>query len=114
MLSAEIISGPLYSAFAGDPEMGELVEAFIDRVPARRRTLCELFAEGNWNELERTAHQLKGAGGSYGFDELTSAAARLEQVVKSRETLAVISQALEAVVICCDRCRAGGPDVIAR
>lgn len=114
MLSAEAISDPLYSIFGGDPEMGELVEAFIDRVPARRRTLCELFAEGNWNELERVAHQLKGAAGSYGFDMLTDVAARLEQVVKTRETHAVISQALEAVVICCDRCRAGAPDAIAR
>jgi len=55
--------------------MGELVEMFVDEMPERIALLGEALASGDRESLERTAHQMKGSAGSYGFDQLTPYAA---------------------------------------
>ncbi len=37
----------------------------------------------SFSDLQTLAHQLKGAGGGYGFAQITEAAGRLEQTLKS-------------------------------
>lgn len=67
-----------FSTFGRDPDLGELVEMFVEEMPGR---ICHLMTclEGNdWTELARSAHQIKGSAGSYGFDIVTPVAAKLE------------------------------------
>lgn len=70
---------PLVSELlASDPEFLPLVEAFVLGLGQR---LCDLLAaanEANWADMKSLAHQLKGAGGSYGFQQITQVAARIE------------------------------------
>jgi len=70
------------SVFADDPDMAEILAEFVATLPDRVAALEEHFETNNLAELLRLTHQLKGAGGGFGFDSLTAAAADLEQAVK--------------------------------
>jgi len=77
-------SSRIHSALADDEMMVELVSTFVAEIPNRLEVVQRSFDEGDLELLNRTAHQLKGALGSYGFRELTEPARRLE--ISSRET----------------------------
>ena len=77
---------PIRSQYEDDADMLDLVREFASDLPSRVRCLEELLAQGDFEELERMAHQLKGAGGGYGFPQITETAAALEQAVKSGGT----------------------------
>ena len=98
---------PVYSVFGDDPDLGELVEMFVGELPNRVSTLQTHAQDQDWESLRRVAHQLKGSGGSYGFDEISTYAARLEasckQISKEQQILAT----LEELVGLCSRVRAG-------
>jgi HPt (histidine-containing phosphotransfer) domain-containing protein len=74
---------PLISDLAQDPDMRELVEMFVDEMPARVRSLQHLWDSRDFESLKRLAHQLKGASGGYGFTVVGGAAGRLEQTIKA-------------------------------
>lgn len=96
----------LYSSLGTDPDMEELVEMFVDEMPERIAKLCGQYEAGNWSELQRLAHQLKGAAGSYGFDTITPFAARLEGSIRDGRTEVQIREALDDLVDLCRRARA--------
>jgi histidine phosphotransfer protein HptB len=99
----------LYSTFGTDPDLCEIVELFVEEMPSRIQTLVEQCNSGDWEGLRRTAHQLKGAAGSYGFEDISPAAARLERFLGGREPEKVIRNTLQQLVDICSRVRAGGP-----
>jgi histidine phosphotransfer protein HptB len=69
----------IHSSMAGDEVMSELVELFVNDIPDRIQALRGAFEARDSELLNRTAHQLKGAFGSYGFEALTEPAAQLEK-----------------------------------
>lgn len=79
----------VFSEFASDPEYRELLEMFAEALPERRRCLADSFRSGNAEELRVLAHQLKGAGGGFGFPELTCRAAELEAACREDKSQAV-------------------------
>lgn len=97
---------PLYSRFAADPDMSELANMFVEEMPARIRCLKELLESGDWQELGRFAHQLKGSAGGYGFDQLTPFAAKLEAAIRNGEAEATISADADELGDACGRVRA--------
>ena len=86
----------VYSIFADDPDMGELVEFFVEQVPERVKSFRQAFEADDVEELCRLAHQLKGASGSYGFCDLSPLAAKLESILKEAPPREEISIALDA------------------
>ncbi len=98
---------PVYSTFGDDPDLGELVEMFVEEMPDRVENLISQFDARNWGDLGRAAHQMKGAAGSYGFDVLTPCAARLEALVRGNEPEDQIKQGLDALTELCNRVRPG-------
>ncbi len=70
------------STYEDDPDMLEIVQEFAAELPDRVKTLEGCLEAGDLTELKTLAHQLKGAGGGYGFPPITEAAAQLEQVLK--------------------------------
>lgn len=72
-------AGPVLSEFADDPDFAELLELFAASVADWRRELPELFAAADFTSLKVRAHQIKGSAGGYGFPELSTRAAGLEQ-----------------------------------
>lgn len=71
-----------YEARPIGPEVRMLVPGFL---AARRREhlwMESCLAEEDYEQIARLGHRLKGSGGSFGFPELTSIGARLEQAAK--------------------------------
>jgi HPt (histidine-containing phosphotransfer) domain-containing protein len=74
-------------------------------MPDRINALDAQAKRRDWNQLAQTAHQLKGAAGSYGFDGITPYAARLEAALReSRQEDQILSALDELVMVglCCD------------
>lgn len=74
--------GSIRSAYENDPDMLEIVREFATELPARIAKLEAHLAAGELRELQTLAHQLKGAGGGYGFPQITELAASLEAALK--------------------------------
>lgn len=77
----------IYSKFAGDEEWQELLDEFVAELPKRVAALDTALSTEDQPTLARLVHQLKGACGSYGFDEITSIASELEGVLQERPTM---------------------------
>ncbi len=100
---------PLYSSLGDDPDLSEIVEMFVDEMPDRVTALQTQLKEADWESLRRTAHQLKGAAGSYGFDIISPCAARLEDAVRESEPEDQIRKAVDELANLCSRATAGIP-----
>lgn len=74
---------PVLSEFASDPDMTELIAMFVDEMPEKVRSLDALWQSRDLDSLKRVAHQLKGAGGGYGFSMVSTAAGKLEDILKT-------------------------------
>ncbi len=63
------------------------IALFVAKLPERVNQLSSLLQQRNLDELKRAVHQLKGAGGGYGFPKITEAAATAER--KAKEVMAL-------------------------
>ena len=99
----------VYSDLAADPELRELVDRFVQEMPDRISALDAQAKSRDWNRLAETAHQIKGAVGSYGFDQITPYAARLEAAAREARQEEQILAALDDLFSLCRRIRAGKP-----
>jgi HPt (histidine-containing phosphotransfer) domain-containing protein len=88
---------PVHSAFADDPDFRELLVEFAAAMPERREGLIGAYRASEYDLLRTRAHQLKGAGGGFGFPRLSEMAAALEQACVEREPVGIV-EALEQVV----------------
>jgi histidine phosphotransfer protein HptB len=99
----------LYSTLGADPDLSDLVDMFVDEMPERVANIMDLLNRADWEELRRTAHQLKGAAGSYGFEPISPLAGKLETTIKNNEPEENIRKATEDLVQLCNSARAGEP-----
>jgi HPt (histidine-containing phosphotransfer) domain-containing protein len=90
---------PLRSQFADDADFRELIEEFVAALPQRARLLAELRSNGSIEELARQAHQLKGAGGGYGFPEITAAGAELQEACREQSAAAIDERLAELLAL---------------
>jgi HPt (histidine-containing phosphotransfer) domain-containing protein len=88
----------LRSTFASDADMKQVLSEFITKLPDRVDQLAELLQRKNLEELRRTVHQLKGAGGGYGFPQITDAAAAAERRVKEEGAIEAITNDINALI----------------
>ncbi len=95
----------ILSIYEDDPDMLEIVREFVAELPNRVAALESHLANGDMPELQTLAHQLKGAGGGYGFPQITEVAAVLEQAVKEGVETSVVKERLASL---CDTLRAAG------
>lgn len=73
---------PILSSFEGDTGMMEIVREFVADLSDRAAQLEDAHESGEFEQLESLSHQLKGAGGGYGFALITEEAAALEQSLR--------------------------------
>ncbi|MDH4283304.1 MAG: ATP-binding protein, partial [Myxococcales bacterium] len=75
---------PVFSSLpTEDPEFREIVAGFVIRLQERVSEMQQAAAQEDLTELGDLAHWLKGAGGSCGFEMLTSPAAALQSSAES-------------------------------
>lgn len=92
------MSEPIFSVYADDEDMCELVEMFVDEMPERIAALETAVKGWDRDQLTVLSHQLKGSAGSYGFDVITDAAAILEGALKASADDSEVQEKAAAVV----------------
>jgi HPt (histidine-containing phosphotransfer) domain-containing protein len=85
------------------PVAGDAVAGFVSRLPMRIHTLLSQLAAGDDEELQRTAHQLKGAGAGFGFPQITGLAAIAEDAIKQKAARPQVIAAVNDLVDCIRR-----------
>jgi HPt (histidine-containing phosphotransfer) domain-containing protein len=75
----------IVSTYAGDADLVPIVMEFVSCLPERIRAMRNDLSSGSFADLERLAHQLKGAGGSYGYPRLTGLAGSLEEAARVQD-----------------------------
>ena len=76
---------PIFSALADDEDIAPLLPAFCDNLRSMLSEISQGVAHDDRDALARIAHQLAGVGGSYGFDDITTAARKLEVGLHAKE-----------------------------
>lgn len=64
------------------PNLARLVEWFVRGLRIRLIAMEHAWRAEAWDELAHLAHQLKGAGASYGYKPISEAAAALETAAR--------------------------------
>lgn len=108
-MSTSAASESIYSSLGSDPDLGEIVTMFVDEMPDRIANLLKRLELEDWTGLERAAHQLRGAAGSYGFDALTPQAGVLERALRDHQSEEKIRREVESLIELCQQTRAGSP-----
>jgi len=67
------------SQYVDDADLAEVLAEFVKGLPGQVEAMSCALAAGRHEELRRLAHRLKGAGGSYGYPQLTEVAQELEK-----------------------------------
>jgi len=88
---------PVRSMYADDPDFRDLLEPFAAAIPERLCGILDSHRSATYDLLRTQAHQLKGAGGGYGFPQLSELAAELEKACVSQDPQRIIA-ALEPLV----------------
>ncbi len=88
----------LKSSLADDPDMKDAIEEFVATLPKRMADISELLKAKNLAELQRVVHQLKGAGGGYGFDQVTQLACEAERAIKEQVGLETIQADIDSLI----------------
>jgi histidine phosphotransfer protein HptB len=71
---------PLFSTLLAEcPELWEVVEEFVRSLPDRVVAMQDALRDGSLDQVRICAHQLKGAGASYGYEAISQRAAEIEQ-----------------------------------
>jgi signal transduction histidine kinase/CheY-like chemotaxis protein/HPt (histidine-containing phosphotransfer) domain-containing protein len=91
-------SNEIVSTCDGDPVMAEVLPEFIANLPHEVASLESLLADQDLAGLRQAVHQLKGAGGSYGFQGLSDAAAVAEQSLILGATIDTVKPQVDTLV----------------
>ncbi len=63
-----------------DSDLKEIIPIFMENRESDIADLKKNIEANNYDEIEKIGHQLKGAGGSYGFDYITEIGKEIENI----------------------------------
>ena len=69
-----------------DPDVQELIPHFLENRRKDANDMRESLEAKDYEMIRRLGHSMKGAGGGYGFDEISVIGARLEEYAKTQNT----------------------------
>jgi HPt (histidine-containing phosphotransfer) domain-containing protein len=84
-----------------------LLDLVVAEMSNRINALEPQAESGDWEQVRRTAHQIKGSAGSYGFDIITHSAGKLEHIAGEGCQVEEVRLALDELLSLCRRLRAG-------
>ena len=68
-----------------DPEIKEIIPLFLKHREEDLNTIAQALKTNDFETVRRLGHQMKGAGGGYGFDGITTIGADLEACAKKSD-----------------------------
>lgn len=69
-----------------DADLEDLIPQFLDNRKKDIETLEHLVAQNDLQAVSQLAHKIKGAASSYGFNELSELASKMEMQTKSNQS----------------------------
>jgi HPt (histidine-containing phosphotransfer) domain-containing protein len=94
---------PLRSTLEADSEVRDLLDGFVKNLAGSARATEEALARGDLPTIASQAHQLRGAGGIYGFPAITEAAAVLERAIRSGQDPEAVARLVAELTGLCRR-----------
>lgn len=98
---------PLFSDFADDAEMIEIIEPFVMSLAERIETMQQALNAADYESLSCVAHQLKGAAGGYGYPSISDAAKSVELGARSQQPVDSLRSSIARVASLCAGARCG-------
>jgi len=77
-----------------DKDLEDLIPEFLDNRRSDVGSIHGALANGDYETIRVLGHSMKGSGGGYGFDDITTIGAALEQAAK-RQDRDAINEGLE-------------------
>ncbi len=75
--------GTIKSTLTDQPGMAKIIDEFVHDLPGEVQKLQAFLDAGEMDSLRRVVHQLRGAGGGYGFESITELATAAESAIKA-------------------------------
>jgi HPt (histidine-containing phosphotransfer) domain-containing protein len=97
---------PICSEYVDDADLVELIDEFAVGLEVDVESMRKALENGDHDGLRRLAHQMKGAGGSYGYPMLTEAAKMIEEAAKAKDNDAC-TLAMDKFAILCQAATRG-------
>ena len=97
--------GPIISKWADDIDFREVAEIFVESVPVAMDKILKAVDGGDMAKLRELIHDVKGAGGSAGFDVIYEKSASVESAISGGD-IEVTKQSVEELVQLCQRAAA--------
>jgi HPt (histidine-containing phosphotransfer) domain-containing protein len=69
-----------------DPEIADLIPGFLSNREKDIETMKSCLEEGNFEQIERLGHSMKGSGAGYGFDGISEIGKSIETAGKEKNT----------------------------
>ncbi len=88
----------IISRLADNPRVMKILPEFIEGLPHKVNAMVDLLSRNDLAELQKVVHQLRGAGGGYGFDLITEPASRAEEAIKTTQALEVITAEINSLI----------------
>ena len=83
---------PMHSKLLDDmPDMVDLVQAFITKLPEILHELEKSVSSRDWPAIKHKAHDLKSVGGSYGYPDISKVAASMEFEIAKQDHANVVT-----------------------
>ena len=98
----------IVSDLACDPDLVVVAEMFVERLEEVLGMMKEAFANNDMKTLKDLAHEIKGAGGSAGFNILTEKCAAMEPLIVENK-IEDVKVALSEFFSICGKVRATQP-----
>ena len=104
-METEDAAGESAPTVRADPEISELIREFMRDMQGRPSTLTKALRAKDYQTIRTLGHQMKGEGGTFGFDAISTLGAKLEQAAIAendetvQKTLLELSSYLERVKV---------------
>jgi two-component system CheB/CheR fusion protein len=95
---AESSLGRLRSSLANSPKMRRILDKFVMGLPRTVADIEDWLDTQNLEQLRRAVHQLKGAGGGYGFPQITDLATKAEVRIDASDGLETVAAAVNELL----------------
>jgi HPt (histidine-containing phosphotransfer) domain-containing protein len=78
--------------------MMKIIPEFVEGLAGAVRTMEECLTANDMDRLQTVVHQLRGASGGYGFDDVTEPSIKAERAIKAGENIEKITAEIASLL----------------